>query len=458
MNYLIQAIADGIKDAGCTHYANYPGFHANELHAALNAPYTSCDEKNAFAFAWGCSMAGERAVVSFKNVGLNDAADAFLGAHFVGCRAGLVLVLFDDCDIQHSQSRIDVRPYFLICGGLWLEPRSVPEAYDFAKKAFAYSEKFQIPVVLRVTNILYDMGLMPAAWERSQEPVVKFDSLQRYPNRSPYVVHPSEAWRMEQELEEKNRNIREFVETLYLDQPEECSPQIICGAKRNAMAKAPFRIFTLPVPALALKKRFGNCPLSNLTVYEHGGIPFMGSQISEALRGPGCLSRMMTPPKGVRSKYHNNDFMEALFSVLRGTPESIVCGDLGTFTMDPGRTLQLCLCYGISPAVAMGVAEASHGGNRVFCVTGDAAYLHSGQQCLYEMVERQVSVTVFVLENGGAAGTGGQHIPGDLKRAPSVIRQWELDYPSCTEESLARFVDDLPKQGINLVVVHTPQN
>lgn len=88
MNYLIQAIADGITDAGCTHYANYPGFHANELHAALNSPYTSCDEKNAFAFAWGCSMAGERAVVSFKNVGLNDAADAFLGALFVGCRAG----------------------------------------------------------------------------------------------------------------------------------------------------------------------------------------------------------------------------------------------------------------------------------------------------------------------------------------------------------------------------------
>lgn len=96
-----------------------------------------------------------------------------------------------------------MRPYFLIYGGLWLEPRSVPEAYDFAKKAFAYSEKFQIPVVLRVTNILYDMGLMPAAWERSKEPVVEFDSLQRYPDRSPYVVHPSEAWRMEQELEEK---------------------------------------------------------------------------------------------------------------------------------------------------------------------------------------------------------------------------------------------------------------
>ena len=455
MNYLIQALADGIKDAGCAHFANYPGFHANELHAALNAPHTSTDEKNALAFAWGCSMAGERAAVSFKNVGLNDAADAFLGAHFVGCRAGLVLVLFDDCDIQHSQSRIDMRPYYLIYGGLWLEPRSVPEAYIFAKKAFAYSEKFQIPVVVRVTNILYDMGLMPATWERSKEPVAVFEPLQRYSDRSPFVVHPSEAWRMENELEEKNRSIREFVETLYVDQPEECSPQIICGAKRNAMAVSPFRIFTLPIPVSAIKKRFSKYSLSEVTVYEHGGIPFMSRLISEALRDDCCISHMMTPPKSFRPKYHNNDFMEKLFSILRSIPGSIVCGDLGTFTMDPGRTLQLCLCYGVSPAVAMGVAEASHDGQRIFCVTGDGAYLHSGQQCLYEMAERQENITIFVLENGGTAGTGGQHIPGDLYHAPAGVGIHELDYQSCTKESLTGFVNALPQHGINLVIIHT---
>ena len=142
MNYLVKALSEGIADAGVRHFANYPGFHSNELHAALDATVTSTDEKNAFAFGWGCSMAGARAAVTFKNVGLNDAADAYLGAHFVGCRAGLVLFLFDDCDIQHSQNRIDVRPYSLVYGGLWLEPRSVPEAYRFARDAFGLSERF----------------------------------------------------------------------------------------------------------------------------------------------------------------------------------------------------------------------------------------------------------------------------------------------------------------------------
>ena len=51
MNYLVKALSEGIADAGVRHFANYPGFHSNELHAALGAGVTSTDEKNAFAFA-----------------------------------------------------------------------------------------------------------------------------------------------------------------------------------------------------------------------------------------------------------------------------------------------------------------------------------------------------------------------------------------------------------------------
>ena len=218
-NYLVKALSEGIQDAGVRHFANYPGFHSNELHAALGARVTSTDEKNAIAFGWGCSMAGERAAVSFKNVGLNDAADAYLGAHFVGCRAGLVLFLFDDCDIQHSQNRIDVRPYSLIYGGLWLEPRSVPEAYRFARDAFGLSERFGLPVTIRVTNILWDQGLVPSEWDRATLPTLRFDPVERETDVSRWVVHPSEARRMEAELARKNAEIAQWVESAHADQP-----------------------------------------------------------------------------------------------------------------------------------------------------------------------------------------------------------------------------------------------
>ncbi len=452
MNFLVKALSEGIQDAGVRHFSNYPGFHSNELHAALGGTVTSPDEKSAFAYGWGCSLAGRRAAVSFKNVGLNDAADAFLGAHFVGCRAGLVLFLFDDCDIQHSQSRIDIRPYFLVYGGLWLEPRSVPEAYDFARRAFGLSERFGLPVVVRVTNILWDQGLAPAVWERATETPPSFEPLRRLPDASPWVVHPSEAHRMEADLARKNAAIADFVETLHGD----CGAApdaIVVGARRSCLATAPFRACTLPLPAKAIRRAFAGKPAP--VVYEHGATPFATSLVDAVLRPtPACEHRDMPPMAGMRPKYHNHDFMETLFGALRAVPGSVVSGDLGGYTMDPGRTLHLCLCFGVATAVAMGFAEASPE-TRVFAVIGDAAYLHSGQQSLYEMEARGVDATVLVLENGGALGTGGQGIPGDLTTHPASFTFHELDYPALSRADIERFLAGLPAKGRHLVVVHT---
>ena len=456
MNNLVKALADGIQDAGVRHYANYPGFHSNELHEALGGGVTSTDEKNAFAFAWGCSMAGLRAAVSFKNVGLNDAADAFLGAHFVGCRAGLVLFLFDDCDIQHSQSRIDIRHYHGIYGGLWLEPRSVTEAYLLARTAFGLSERFGLPVVIRVTNILFDQGLRPSSWRRTSETPPVFPRLTRRSDSSPFVVHPSEAWRMERDLAAKNARIAEYVDTLYDDAPD-APDAVVFGAKRGVAARAPLRLFTLPLPGQVLRRHFKAAELSALKVYEHGPTPYVAREVVRLVTGTECAAVNMAQFAAVRPKYHNHNFMERLFAAIRAVEGGVVCGDLGGFTMDPSRTIELCLCYGVAPAVATGYAAADPGA-RVFCVTGDAAYLHSGQQCIYEMVARGVSCTVFVLENGGALGTGGQPIPGNLCARPEKVNFCEVDYGRLSAADLVRFVADLPASGINLVVVHTRED
>ena len=455
-NYLVKALSEGIQDAGVRHFANYPGFHSNELHAALGARVTSTDEKNAFAFGWGCSMAGERAAVSFKNVGLNDAADAYLGAHFVGCRAGLVLFLFDDCDIQHSQNRIDVRPYSLIYGGLWLEPRSVPEAYRFARDAFGLSERFGLPVTIRVTNILWDQGLVPSEWDRAPLPTRRFDSVERETDVSRWVVHPSEARRMEAELARKNAEIAQWVESAHADQPRECD-SVIAGARRGVSARSPFRTCTLPLPAEAIRRVFAG--RSRPDVYEHGPTPFVAERVDAILDdSPRCPRHCMAPVAALRPKYHCRDGMEKLFAAIRSVPDALVSGDLGGYTMDPARTLQFCLCYGVAPAVAMGLAEASPEGRRIFCIAGDGAYLHSGQACLHEMAARAVNVSVFVFENGGTLGTGGQWIPGDLGARPASVRFHELDLAAETPEGLRAFVDALPRDGVDLTIVHTHEN
>ncbi len=162
----------------------------------------------------------------------------------------------------------------------------------------------------------------------------------------------------------------------------------------------------------------------------------------------------MSPMRGVRFKYHNYSAMEDLFLPLREIENSIVVGDLGSYTMDPGRTIMAALCYGTSVAAAMGFADALPDYN-IFAVTGDAAYLHSGQSCLWEALKRGVKLSIFVFDNGGAQGTGGQRIPGDLRSHPDGVRLCEFDYGQMTAVDFRKVIkDNLLYKGITLNIIH----
>jgi len=459
MSNTILALQQAVQDAGAEFFANYPGFHSNEMFDGQSGMVTSADEKIAFSYAWGCSLAGKRAVVSFKNVGLNDAADAFLAAHFIGCRAGLVLVLFDDCDIQHSQNRIEVRPYFDIYGGLWFEPKSVRDVYTMTREAFGLSEKFELPLVIRITNILYDMGMDPktgGSWERVKDETVFFPPLTRLPDSSPYVAHPSQAKQQEQRLAEKNGRIAEFIDRRYEGWESVMKPpsQLIFGAKRNVVEKDALHIDTLPGPWERIRRIYSGNDVNTVTVYEHGAGPYMLKKLSAVLAGVSFRSEIMAPMRGVKYKYHNNSTMENLFLPLREVENSIVVGDLGSYTMDPHRTIMAVLCYGTAVATAMGFADALPD-CRIFAVTGDAAYLHSGQSCLWELEERGVKISVFVFDNGGAQGTGGQRIPGDLRSHPPGIRLCEYDYRGMSADDFRKVIhDNVSRKESTLNIIH----
>ena len=458
MNSTILALRHAVEDAGAAFFANYPGFHSNEMFDGQSGMVTSVDEKTAFAYVWGCSLAGKRSVVSFKNVGLNDAADAFLGAHFIGCRAGMVFVLFDDCDIQHSQNRVDVRPYFDIYGGLWFEPKNVKDVYMMTREAFGLSEKFELPVVIRITNILYDMGIDPKArgsWDRAKCETVFIPPITRRSDSSPYVAHPSQARQQETRMAERNRRIAEFIDKRYEGWKSVTEPpsQLICGAKRNVMEKNALHIDTIPGPWEEIRRIFSGKAADTTTVYEHGAGPYMLNKLSAALPGVSFKSEIMAPMRGVQFKYHNSSAMENLFLPLREVENSIVVGDLGSYTMDPWRTIMAVLCYGTSVAVAMGFADALPDSN-IFAVSGDAAYLHSGQSCLWELEERGVKLSIFVFDNGGAKGTGGQRVPGDLRSHPDGIRLCEYDYRRMSADDFRVVIrDNLRHKGSTLNLI-----
>ena len=419
---VISALAAGFRAGGVRICTNHPGFHSQRLAAALSCPVTSRSERAAMAFGWGASLAGARTVVTLKNVGLNDAADPFVNAMFVGCHGGLVIVVFDDVEIEQSQLPLDSRLYASLPGGIWIEPRSVAEAARWATRSFELSERFGTPIVLRITNALCHAAVMDRLPENASPGEKMFS---RDPAR--WVVHPANVARLTALRQRRCEQIQAWSDA----EPVACGAvkggeplTLLVGAMPEgtqvgdnwlAVDRLP-----LPVAAISAARR-----ASRVTVREHGRA-HAASALASALLGDRIEMVPFSMPDVPRS-YHDRDWYEPLFGPLRSLPNRVVIGDLGSHTMDPHRTIDACLCYGASVAVAAGVAAAAPD-LRVICVTGDGAFAHSGAAGLAEAVDRTLTLVVFVIDNGGCRDTGGQRISVDWPSPAEGLRVVERDF------------------------------
>jgi hypothetical protein len=82
------------------------------------------------------------------------AADPFMTLSLTGVNGGLVIVSADDPGMHSSQNEQDNRAYAKFAKVPMLEPSDSQEAYDFVAEAFALSEEFDTPVLLRSTTRL----------------------------------------------------------------------------------------------------------------------------------------------------------------------------------------------------------------------------------------------------------------------------------------------------------------
>ena len=97
-------------------------------------------------------MAGGRALAAMKHVGLNVAADPLFTLAYTGVNGGLVVVTADDPGLFSSQNEQDNRYYASHAKLAMLEPSDSQECLDFVKEAFEITEKFDTPVLFRVTT------------------------------------------------------------------------------------------------------------------------------------------------------------------------------------------------------------------------------------------------------------------------------------------------------------------
>jgi indolepyruvate ferredoxin oxidoreductase alpha subunit len=176
-----EAIARGAYEYGVTFASGYPGTPSTEIleeYARYDGVYAewSPNEKVALEVGIGAALAGARAMVVMKHVGVNVAADPLFTVSYTGTNGGFVVVTADDPSLHSSQNEQDNRNYARFAKIPMLEPSDSQEAKEFIKLAFQISEEFDAPVFLRsVTRVSHSNRLLSLKT--------------RFPSRTERVLH-----------------------------------------------------------------------------------------------------------------------------------------------------------------------------------------------------------------------------------------------------------------------------
>src|ERR1035438_4094949 len=151
-----EAVALAARDGGIALGTGYPGTPSTEILESFSRlggrAQWAPNEKVALEVGLGVAYTNARALVTMKHVGLNVAADPLFTAAYTGVTGALVVVSADDPGMASSQNEQDNRRYAVAAGLPMLEPADSQEAYDFTLLAIEISERWQIPVLLRITT------------------------------------------------------------------------------------------------------------------------------------------------------------------------------------------------------------------------------------------------------------------------------------------------------------------
>ncbi|NHI91415.1 MAG: hypothetical protein EAX96_02860 [Candidatus Lokiarchaeota archaeon] len=164
-----EAIVRGGLEAGANFITTYPGAPASEVadtfrDIAKEMPDIyfeySMNEAVATNVAFGGAWGGANAVVCFKMLGLNIAADIIQCANYAGPGPGsLVVVHAGDPGLISSTNEADNRDMARHMGMPIFEPSGIQEAKDFTKYAVQMSKKWDLAVMLNFnTRLAHSMG------------------------------------------------------------------------------------------------------------------------------------------------------------------------------------------------------------------------------------------------------------------------------------------------------------
>jgi indolepyruvate ferredoxin oxidoreductase alpha subunit len=441
-----EAVALAALNAGVRLGTGYPGTPSTEILEALaylgGKAQWAPNEKVALEVGLGAAFAGARALVTMKHVGLNVAADVLFTAAYTGVTGGLVIVSADDPGMASSQNEQDNRHYARAAGVPMLEPADSQQAYELTGEAFALSERYGLPVILRMTtrtchskSVVRQVPLSPPA----QEPSFKRD----IPSR---VMIPAYARPAHRRLRERLAEVAAWNETSILNRRHQGSRALgIIASGVSAMhareaapeASLLHLAVTYPLP-LGLLREFA-ASVERCVVVEEGDPVLVQDLRAEGVQVEGKPERFRhgelnvervrrilagddtpepVPPRGKPPVLCEGCSHRSVFETLHRL-DCIVAGDIGCYTLGvlpPFEAMDTCVCMGASVGVGLGLRHVlpPEQARRVVSVIGDSTFVHSGITGLAEMVYNPPPTghVLMILDNGTTAMTGQQEHPG----------------------------------------------
>ena len=215
-----EAVARGMYENSVRVASAYPGTPSTEI-SEYAAKYDEIyaewapNEKVALEVAIGASVGGARSLCAMKHVGLNVAADPLFTVSYTGVNAGLVIAVADDPSMHSSQNEQDSRNYAKAAKIPMVEPSDSRECKEFIKYAYELSEKYDTPMLFRLsTRVAHSQSIVELE-ERDEVEVKDYE-----PDIAKYVMMPGNAIKKHPIVEKRIADMTEYAETTPLNRVE----------------------------------------------------------------------------------------------------------------------------------------------------------------------------------------------------------------------------------------------
>ena len=445
-----EAVARGLYEAGCRVASSYPGTPSTEVTECI-AKYDEItsewapNEKVACEVAFGAAVAGARSFCAMKHVGLNVAADPLFTSSYTGVNAGMVIVVADDPGMHSSQNEQDSRHYAKASKIMMLEPSDSDECLKFSKLAFELSERFDTPVLLRLTTRVSHSRSLAEVGERVDNGLKAYEK-----NPQKYVMVPANAKVKHVVVEKRILDQIQYCETEAvengLNTVEYNSKKIgvitsgICYeyAKEALGENASYLKLgcVYPLPEKLIKDFCNECETVYVLEELDDYIETHCRKIGVDVKGKSEFTLLGEYSQGLIKKVILGEESASLKADVQIPPRPpVLCagcphrglfytlkrlnvtvsGDIGCYTLGVAKPLGmmdtvLCMGGSVSGLHGRNIADPERA-NKSVAVIGDSTFIHSGVTGLIDIAYNNSNSVTIILDNSITGMTGHQQNP-----------------------------------------------